>query len=396
MPQPHTDLRWLSILAALTALTAVSIDLYLPAMPLVEQQFQLASGQISWSLSSFFIGLALGQFIYGPASDYFGRKPPLYWGLLLYIGATIGCSLSSNLPQLLLCRSLQALGACSGAVISRAIVRDRCDVQQASRSFSLLLLVMGLAPILAPLLGAWLLRYWHWRHLFHLQAGFGLVCLALTYYGLAESRPPSRQPWRLTPLWASYQQLLGNGPFLRFSLTAGLAQAGIFAYIAASPLLFLQVYQVSNTQYAWIFGSNALGYIAASQLNGPLLKRYQPEQILNLLLYVPLILSLVLVSLSFAGPLPLPLLLIGLFMFISSLGLLGPNTTACALAAADSAHIGTASALVGVIQFTCAGLSSSLVGLGFNANANSLVGLMFISSLSSFYWYRRKWPPTAS
>ncbi|GAB3258589.1 multidrug effflux MFS transporter [Chitinimonas naiadis] len=345
---------WLILLGALIGIAPLSIDMYLPSFPAIEAA--LGRGA-QLTLASFFIGLALGQLVYGPVSDRYGRKPPLYVGLALYVAGSLGCLFATSIEQLALLRFAQGLGGCAGMVLARAVVRDRCEPREAARAFSLLMLVMGLAPILAPLLGGWVLTVAGWQAIFGVQAGFGFACLLAVHFGLAESHDIRHaEPLQFGRVLRGYAELLGERGFLGYTLATGLAQAGMFAYIAGSPLVLIQQYGIAPQHYGWVFGSNALGLIAASQLNVRLLARTSLTTLLRRALWMPALAGTALLLISLLGQPPLPLLLLGLFLFVASLGFISPNGSAAALAG-HGQRAGSASALMGALQFGLATLA---------------------------------------
>jgi DHA1 family bicyclomycin/chloramphenicol resistance-like MFS transporter len=367
--------RWIVLMGALTAIAPLSIDMYLPSFPSIAAELS-ALGRVELTLAAFFIGVALGQLFYGPVSDRFGRKPPLYAGLALFALASTGAALSHSIEALITWRFLQGLGGCAGMVIARAVVRDRCEPQEAARAFSLLMLVMGLAPILAPLLGSFLLKVASWRALFAVLALFASLCLFAIWKTLAESHDTRDvPPLRLGRVLSDYGRLLQHRPFMAYTLSSGLAFSGMFAYIAGSPFVLMQLQGLTPTQYGWVFGSNAFGLIAASQVNIRLLRRYDMRTILQGGLWVAAGAGCFLVTLAALQWLSLPLLLAGLFVFIASMGLVAPNGGAAALAD-QSARAGTASALMGALQFSLATLTGASMSLWHDGTAMPLVSVM--------------------
>ncbi len=376
---------WLLLLGALTAIGPLSIDMYLPSFPTLEKT--LGSG-VQISLASFFIGMALGQTLYGPISDRFGRKPPLIFGLLLFIIAAFAASQATTMVQLITSRFFQGFGGCAGMVIARAVVRDRCEPSQAAQAFSMLILVMGLAPILAPLAGSWLLVAYGWQSIFWFKALFGSLCLIGIVSLLPESHPPSATPLRLDKVLADYWQLLGNREFMGYTLSSGLAFSGMFAYIAGSPYILIELQGLSPSHYSWIFGSNAFGFIAASQLNAYLLRRgHNMLKLLKTAIILPAIVSSMLLLAELASIRHLSLLLIGFFGYIASLGFISPNAGAAAMA--NQGHqAGIASALMGVLQFGMAALIGAILGVWHTHNAVPILTIMMICGVGALVWYR--------
>lgn len=384
---PNARLRfepWLMLLGALTAIGPLSIDMYLPSFPTLEQE--LGHG-VQLSLASFFIGTTLGQVLYGSLSDRFGRKPPLLIGLTIFITAAFLASHAQNMQQLILYRFFQGFGGCSGMVIARAIVRDRCQPNQAAQAFSMLLLVMGLAPILAPLLGSYFLIQWGWQSIFYFKAIFASLCLVAMMSLTPESL---KQPRKLqfSQVLMSYWQLLFDRSFIGYTLASCLAFSGMFAYITGSPHLLIKLYGLSPSQYSLVFGANAFGFIAASQINAWLLRRgFSMLNILHNALYVPAIISSVLCFCVLLNIVTLPILLLGLFAYIASLGFISPNAGAAAMA--NQGHqAGTASALMGVLQFSLAAVIGGILGVWQTNTALPIFAILAFCGVSSFTWHR--------
>lgn len=356
-------LSWLLILGALTAFAPMSIDMYLPSLPMIASDFGASAAAAQFTLAAFFIGLALGQAVHGPLADRYGRKPPLYAGLILYIAASIGCAFAPSIDALIGLRFVQAVGGCAGVVIARAVVRDRFDAHTSARVYSLLMLVMGLAPILAPLFGGWMLVLAGWRAIFVILALFGLACLLAIWRYLPETRPAGTVTnTRIGEVVRVYGELLRDRSLLGYTLSGGFAQAGMFAYITGSPHVFIELYGVSAQSYGWLFGLNALGLIASAQYNRRLLSRHSVDTILRRANRTTVLLGLALLVVAASGWGGLPALLLPLFGYLVTLGFTAPNALANALAR-QGARAGSASALIGTLQFSLATGSSALVGL---------------------------------
>ena len=379
---------WLVVLGALTAIGPLSIDMYLPAFPVMERDLGSPAGGAELTLAGFFIGMALGQLFWGPLSDRFGRKPPLYAGLALYALASLGCALAGNVAVLIFWRILQALGGSAGMVIARAVVRDRCGARDAARAFSMLILIMGLAPILAPLLGGWVVTAWGWRAIFFVLVAFSATCLAAIHFGLAESHDIRHEPpLHLLRVARNYAGLFASRLFLGYSLSGGIAMAGMFAYIAGSPFVLIQLGGIPAEHFGWAFGFNALGFIAASQLNARLLKTIAPTRLLRRALWMPALAGLALTGLAFSGTASLPLTLLGLFLYIASLGFIVPNASACALAT-HGQQAGTASALLGALQFGLATLAGAAIGQWHDGSARPLALVLAVCGIGAWLVHR--------
>jgi DHA1 family bicyclomycin/chloramphenicol resistance-like MFS transporter len=371
-----TSTRLAIILGILTAFGPLSIDMYLPGLPAIGADFRVADAEVQLTLSMFFVGLAAGQALYGPLSDRLGRRRPLLFGCTLYSLASLGCALAPSVGSLVGLRIAQAIGGCAGMVIARSVVRDLFDAQESARMYSFLMLVMGLAPVTAPLLGGQLLVAFGWRAIFWLLAGFGLLCLALVLLGLPESLPPERRARvGLGQALSTYGRLLADQRFIGYALAGGFISAGMFAYISGSPFVVIELYGVAPQRYGWIFGTNALGLIAASQINRWLLRRYRPDAILAGALLAIAAAGLVLTLVAATGAGGLAGLLAPLFICIAGNGLVGPNTTAAAMAP-HGRIAGSASALLGTLQFVIGALSGMLVGLLSNGTALPMAGVI--------------------
>lgn len=388
------SLPWLILLGGLIAVGPLSIDMYLPAFPAIEQGLAAAPGAVQFTLASFFIGLALGQLVYGPVSDRFGRRRPLMAGLALFTLASVGCALAGTVVELAAWRFLQALGGCAGMVIVRAVVRDRCNARDAARAFSRLILVMGLAPMLAPLVGGWVVTTLGWRGVFALLALYGLVFLLAVWRGLPETHDTRHQPpLRLGRVTADYLSLFASRAFLGYTLVGGLAFAGMFAYIAGSPFVLIQLYGIPAQHFGWVFGLNALGFVLASQVNARLLKRIPLTRLLRHAVWVPALVGLylvlaTLVLLALDGGLAPYFVMLGFFLYVASLGFIGPNSAAASLAT-HGQLAGTASALMGAIQFGLATLAGALVGLWHDGTAWPLLVLMALCGAGA--WLAHRW-----
>ncbi|HNL81060.1 MAG TPA: multidrug effflux MFS transporter [Agitococcus sp.] len=375
---------WLMLLGALTAIGPLSIDMYLPSFPTLEKE--LGQGA-QLSLASFFIGTTFGQILYGSLSDRFGRKPPLLIGLTIFIVAAFLASHAQNMQQLILYRFFQGFGGCSGMVIARAIVRDRCQPSQAAQAFSMLLLVMGLAPILAPLLGSYFLTQWGWQSIFYFKAIFASLCLVAMMSLIPESLKQPRK-LQLSQVLINYWQLLFDRSFIGYTLASCLAFSGMFAYITGSPNLLIKLYGLSPSQYSLVFGANAFGFIAASQINAWLLRRgFSMLNILHTALYVPALVSTTVCIVVFLDLANLWLMLLALFAYIASLGFISPNAGAAAMA--NQGHqAGTASALMGVLQFSLATIIGASLGLSPQDSALPLFAILMFCGVSALIWHR--------
>ncbi len=371
------------LLGALTAFAPMSIDMYLPSFPTLQREFAGNPGLVQATLSLFFVGLAIGQGIYGPISDRFGRKLPLYIGIALYIAGSIMAALTPSLEGLVIARFVQGIGGCAGMVIARAIVRDLFDERDSARMLTTLMLVMGLAPILAPVIGGQLLTAFGWQSIFWVLTGFGVCCLILTAVALRESLPSEkRQPGGVMVALRNYWFLARDLRFLAYVLTGTSVMAGMFAYIAGSPFVFIELHGVPAERYGFLFGLNAVGLIAASQINHRLLARYSGRAILRAST-MGFAAAAVLVGINaltgiggFIG------LLVPLFFSVASLGFIAPNTTAAAMAM-HGRIAGAASAFLGILQFGVGAVVAALVGVLADGSARPMGLIIAACGLSA-------------
>jgi len=261
------------VLGLLSAIGPFSIDMYLPAFPAIAADLHTTIAHVSLSLSSFFIGISFGQLLYGPLLDRFGRKKPLYAGLFLYLLASVGCALARTADALMALRLLQALGGCVGMVASRAMVRDMFHVKENAKIFSLLMLVVAISPIIAPTLGGYVTAAFRWQFIFVILILINIIILAAIYFILPESRAPDPNfSLKPKPIIENFLRVLKEPQFYTYALTGSVASAGLYAYIAGSPYVFMELFKVSERQYGWIFAMIAMGLIGASQLNSLFLK----------------------------------------------------------------------------------------------------------------------------
>jgi DHA1 family bicyclomycin/chloramphenicol resistance-like MFS transporter len=371
-------------LGTLSAFAPLSIDMYLPGLPAIAHDFGTDTAAVQQTLAVFFIGLSLGQAFYGPIADRLGRRRPLLFGCALYALACIGCALAPSLGSLIVLRFAQALGGCAGIVIARSVVRDLFDQRESARMYSFLMLVMGLAPITAPLIGGQLLLFFGWRAIFVTLSLFGVLCFVLVWFGLPETLPLERRTQAgLGEALRTYGSLLIDPRFMGYALASGLASAAMFAYIAGSPFVFIELNGVPPQYFGLLFGINAVGLIAASQINRWLLVRYQNGQILTVALTVTAASGLLLAVLTWAGIGGFVGLLIVLFCTIASTGFVGPNATAAAMAP-YARRAGSAAALLGAVQFACGALSGALVSALHNGTALPMTGVIALCGVTAF------------
>jgi DHA1 family bicyclomycin/chloramphenicol resistance-like MFS transporter len=362
------NFRTILILGALSAFGPLAIDFYLPAFPAMALAFGTDEKHVQLTLAAYFLGLSIGQLAYGPVADRFGRRIPLLTGVGLFTAASLACAYAPNLEWLIGARFIQALGGCAGMVISRAIVSDKCDAVGSAKVFSQLMLVMGLAPILAPMLGGLLVNTTGWQSIFLALTGFSALAGLAVALGLPESMPAHlpRQP--LSGALRQYARLLKEPVYLGHALTGGIAIAGMFSYIAGSPFVLIKLYGVPAEHFGWFFGANAAGFILVAQVNARLLAKRGPAFLLARAVWVYLGAGLTLLGVSALHTTQLWPLLIPLFICIASLGCILPNASACAMNG-QGARAGSASAMLGCLQFSVAAGAAALVGILHDGSA---------------------------
>ncbi|SCG34335.1 MFS transporter, DHA1 family, bicyclomycin/chloramphenicol resistance protein [Micromonospora coxensis] len=367
-------LRLVLVLGSLIAVGPLTIDMYLPALPAIVADFHTTSAAVQLTLTGTLAGLAVGQLLIGPLSDAVGRRTPLIAGIALHVVASLLCAVAPNVAVLGGLRVVQGLGIAAASVVAMAVVRDLFSGAAFATLLSRLLLVMGAAPILAPTLGGALLRWTDWRGVFAALAAFGVLLVVVAALGLPETLPPARRRrGGVTATLTVYGALLRDRTFVGLVLVAGLAMAALFAYVAGSSFVLQEQYGLDEQQFGLAFGAGAVGLIAATQFNVRLLRRHPPQRILVTALAVGTVAGLALLAVAATGLGGLPSLLVPLWVVLAATGLAMPNAPALALSRHGEAA-GTASALLGAVQFGVGALAAPLVGvLGTGAVAMALV-----------------------
>ncbi len=365
------------VLGALTALGPLAVDMYLPALPQISRDLALAPGRVQLTLSVFMIGLALGQAFYGPIADRWGRRGPLLAGLAVFVVAAIGCAGAQSLTSLLGWRLVMALGGSASMVIPRAVVRDRfAHEDDSARVYSILMLILGVSPILAPSLGGQMLGWTGWREIFWVLAVIGGACAAAVGWGLPETLPRERREVGGVGLaLRTYLRLLRDVRFLGAVLAAGFTLGALFAYLSSSSFVFIELHGLSPQAYALVFGFNAVGLIGASQLNRWLLRRHSLPRVLLLGFGLNAAAGVLLVLAAATGWGGMAALIGLIFLSMSAAGIIFPNVAALAMAPHGEVA-GSASALLGVFQFGLGAASGALVGMLHNGTVMPMaVGL---------------------
>lgn len=370
-------------LGLLSAIGPFSIDLYLPGFPEIARDFGTTTGQIALSLSSYFVGVSVGQMIYGPLLDRFGRRIPLMIGLFIYLFASIYIMYVTTADSLIIFRFIQAIGGCAGMVAARALVRDIFPVSEIAKIFSLLMLVIAVSPIIAPTLGGYLTTHLGWQSIFLMLAGLALLNILLVYFWLPAGRAPDTTlSLKPRPIINSFWTVFKTPQFYTYTLTGSFAASGLYAYIAGSPHVFMELYGVSEKQYGWIFGIIALGLVTASQLNTVLLRKYTSERIVQVTLICQVIIGVVLFLATLFGIIEMYSMIVLVFLFLSTQGFAFPNTSALSLAPFGKSA-GTASALMGALQLGIGALMTALVSTLSDETPIPMTAIMLLCAAMS-------------
>lgn len=372
------------ILGSLTALGPFSIDMYLPGFSGIAKDLHTTVAKVSMSLSSYFIGISAGQLLYGPLLDRFGRKKPLFIGLMVYILASLGCVYVANIDAFIFLRFIQAIGSCAATVASVAMVRDLFPVKDIPKVFSLLMLVLGLSPMLAPTIGGYVTEDFGWHTVFLILMCMGIAILIAAQVGLPNSfKPDTSISLKPKPIINNFLKVLKEPQFYTYAFTGSIAFSGLFTYVAASPIIFMDIYHVDAKTYGWIFAFMSVSFIGSSQLNSVLLKRFSSEQMIFGALIAQSVISIVFLILALNNLLGLYETSIMLFLFLGCLGISNPNTAGLTMAP-FSKNAGSASALMGAIQLGLGALASFAVGIFVKNSVAPMVIIMTATTIIAF------------
>ncbi|MGV3540594.1 MAG: multidrug effflux MFS transporter [Rufibacter sp.] len=364
------------ILGSLSTISPFSIDMYLPGFPAIAEDLNTTIDRIQLSLTAYLIGISAGQLLYGPLLDRFGRKYPLYVGLLIYVAASIGCAFTTSADGLILMRFIQAIGGCAGMVAGQALVRDLFPVTETAKVFSWLILVIAVSPMIAPTVGGYVTAAFGWHAVFIALAAITFLILVGVFFGLPEGRlaDPSMS-LKPTAVLGNFWAVLKNPQFLVFTLVGGIASAAPFAYIAGSPDVFMNIYGVSEQEYGWIFAFLSVAMIGSPQLNHILLRKLKSEQIINVSLVYQLTVGVIMVCGVYFGWFGKNGLIAVIFLFLVGQGLTSPNASALSLAP-FSRFAGSASALAGSFRMGIGAIVSGMVSVFHNGTALPMVVVM--------------------
>jgi DHA1 family bicyclomycin/chloramphenicol resistance-like MFS transporter len=368
------------ILGFLIALSPFSIDMYLPAFGDIADSLHVKSAQVAQSLSSYFIGLAFGQLLYGPLMDRFGRKMPLYFGLGLYIVASVGCFLSGSLQMLIIMRLFQALGGCAAQVACIAMVRDLFPVSDIAKVYALLFVVLGASPLLAPTAGSYLTLAFGWQSVFIVLLTIAVLVLLASAFFLPESYKPDKSySLKPGPIISNFITVIRNPQFYTYAISGAVAFCGLFAYVAGSPLVFIDVFHLGKREFGWVFAGIATGFIGAGQVNSLLLKRFKSEQIVIVSTTCQFIFCGVFLIGAINGWYGLAGTIAMIFFSLVCVGMTNPNTSALSMAP-FSKNAGVASALLGAMQLGLGSVSSAAVSAFNGKSAVPLAAIMAVSA----------------
>jgi DHA1 family bicyclomycin/chloramphenicol resistance-like MFS transporter len=373
----------LLILGLLSAIGPFSIDLYLPAFDVIAEDFNTSVDKVQLTLTSYFIGIAFGQMVYGPLLDKYGRKKPLLVGLAIYFVASLMCIFTRDINHLIFLRFLQALGSCGGMVGARAMVTDYYSSREAAKVFSLLMLVIGVSPILAPSIGAFMLTHFDWHYIFLFLAVLSLLIFIATAFLLPESYAGNKD-FSLAPksIINNFCQVISNKVFISYCLIGSIASAGTYAYLAGSSFVMQQYFGLSKEQYGLAFAFVASAMVIATQLNRYFLKKHSSEQISQLANTWQAFIGVLMIVALLTNTLTFPVTLILIFFFLFGHGFIFPNTSAVALTPFKSLA-GSASALLGCIQMAIGALASAVVSLLHNETPWPMLGVMCAGAILS-------------
>lgn len=369
------------ILGSLTALGPFSIDMYLPGFAQIATDLNTTVANVAMTLSSYFIGISAGQLLYGPLLDRYGRKKPLFIGMLVYIAASLGCVFVKDIDTFIGLRFVQAVGSCAATVASVSMVRDLFPVKDIPKVFSLLMLVVGLSPMLAPTVGGYVTEWYGWHMVFLILMCIGIVILLAAQFGLPDSYKPDQSiSLKPKPIIKNFISVVKEPQFYTYAFTGAIAFSGLFTYVAASPIIFMDIYKVDPKMYGWIFAFMSLSFILASQLNSVLLKWYSSEQLIFGALLSQTVIVLVFLGLAVNNLLGLYETIGMLFLYLACLGISNPNTAGLTLAP-FSKNAGSASALMGAIQLGLGAVASFAVGIFVKAAILPMVIIMAASTI---------------
>ena len=367
------------ILGCLTALSPFSIDMYLPGFPDIAKSLNTTTAQVALSLSSYFIGLAGGQLLYGPLLDRFGRKPPLYIGLVVYIVASAGCFMSADIDTLIILRFIQAVGGCAAGVASMTMVRDLFPVEENAKVFALLILVLGASPMVAPTVGGYITAAFNWHLIFVVLGIMGLLLIPAVVWLPDTYKPNPNYSLKPAPIISSFWEVAKTPQFFTYALAGAFSFMGLFVYVSGSPMVFMELFKVEAKTYGWIFAGLSIGFIGASQLNNVLLKKFTSEQIARAALTIQVISSVIFFTGSSYGVFGLAGTIGMIFIMLCCVGTTNPNASALSLAP-FAENAGTAASLLGALQLGLGSFGTMLISYFNIPTTLPMAGIMAASA----------------
>ncbi len=369
------------ILGLLTTLSPFSIDMYLPGFKAIADDLHTDTNHVTLSLSSFFIGLAAGQLLYGPLLDRFGRKNPLYAGMAIYIVASLGCMWVHTINALILLRLVQAIGSCAAGVASIAMVRDLFPVEDNAKVFSLLMLILGASPMVAPTVGGYVTAVFGWHAVFLILTIIAILTLLAVIVMLPESyQPDTSVSLKPLPIISNFWLVITEPQFYTYVFTGSFAFAGLFAYVAASPVIFMGIFGLSGQIYGWIFAGLSVGFIGSAQINNIVMRYYKSEQVVKAVLIIEAVSGILFLIGAVYGWVGLWGTIGFIFINLCGLGYISPNTSALSMAP-FSQNAGSASAMMGFLQLSLGALATYGVGAFKSHTVVPLAGIMAASSI---------------
>ena len=378
-----TYFKTIIILGSLTALGPFSIDMYLPGFSGIAKDLNTSIANVAMTLSSYFIGISAGQLLYGPLLDRFGRKKPLFIGLLVYIAGSLGCVFVKDIDTFIVLRFIQAVGSCAATVASVSMVRDLFPVKDIPKVFSMLMLVVGLSPMLAPTIGGYVTAGFGWQAVFLILMFLGIGVLLAAKFCLPDTYTPDKTiSLKPKPIINNFLKVLKEPQFYTYAFTGAMAFSGLFTYVAASPILFMDIFKVDAKTYGWIFAFMSCSFIGASQLNSVLLRKYTSEQMIFKALITQSVISITFLVAALNDLLGLYETIALLFLFLGCLGISNPNTAGLTLAPFTK-NTGSASALMGAIQLGLGALASYAVSLFVIDSITPMVVIMITTTLTA-------------
>ena len=367
------------VLGSLTALGPFSIDMYLPGFTGIAEDLNTSVNNVSLTLSSYFIGISAGQLLYGPLLDRFGRKKPLYIGLLVYILASLACYFVTSIDYFIGLRFIQAVGSCAASVAAMTMVRDLFPIKEIPKVFAKLMLILGLSPMLAPTLGGYITADFGWHMVFLVLTFMGIAVLLASKFLLPSTyQPDTTISLKPKPIISNFLSVIKQPQFYTYAFTGGVAFSGLFTYVASSPVIFMDIFDVDEKVYGWIFAFLSISFIGTSQLNSYLLRKYTSEQLIGIGLKLQVLVSIVFAVGIYYDLFDLYGVIAMLFLFLGCLGFCNPNTTALSLAPFEK-NAGSASAVMGAVQMGLGSLASVAVGI-FVTDSIFPVTMIFIGS----------------